>query len=301
MKETFYFSHDYNARNDIKVKKLLSKHGLLGYGIFWALIEELYNNDNALPTDYDTIAFDLRTDNKVLVSIINDFDLFIINDETFGSLSVQERLDKRNLLSMKARSSANKRWKNANALQSTYEPITIKESKVKSSKVKGSKKMQVGETASDNAINPDIVDSADSGRLKAVNLKTGTRTLLTDKVAIIGRNDLEKGGLGQKNGHSAIILPFNSPEFIRLWEVLLGEKKWKKKSQAALQASLNKLLQYGEQGAIQSMTDAIGGEYQGFHPPKENFNNNQSKLIKNKNAFEEAKLKLKNDVDNASL
>ena len=50
-KETFYFSHDYNSRNDVKIKKLLSKHGLLGYGIFWAIIEELYNNTNVLPLD----------------------------------------------------------------------------------------------------------------------------------------------------------------------------------------------------------------------------------------------------------
>ena len=42
-KETFYFSHDYNARNDIKIKKLILKHGFCGYGIFWAIIEDLYN------------------------------------------------------------------------------------------------------------------------------------------------------------------------------------------------------------------------------------------------------------------
>ena len=40
MKNTFYFSHDYNARNDIKIKKLIAKHGYLGYGIFWAIIED---------------------------------------------------------------------------------------------------------------------------------------------------------------------------------------------------------------------------------------------------------------------
>ena len=55
-KDTYYFSHDYNARNDSKIKRLLSKHGYLGYGLFWAIVEDLYNNANALPTQSDSNA-----------------------------------------------------------------------------------------------------------------------------------------------------------------------------------------------------------------------------------------------------
>lgn len=121
-KDTFYFSHDYNARNNSKIKKLLCKHGYLGYGLFWAIIEELYNNANALPTDYDSIAFDLRTTAKLVKSIVNDFDFFVFEGEKFGSLSIQERLDVRNKKSISARESANKRWnKDANALQPNSE------------------------------------------------------------------------------------------------------------------------------------------------------------------------------------
>ena len=136
-KDTFYFSHDYNSRNDIKIKKLISKHGLLGYGVFWAIIEELYNNANALPTDYETIAFDLRTNENIVQSIVCDFDLFVFDSTTFGSMSVQKRLEERDSKSVKARESANKRWaKDANALQSECEPNAIKESKGKEIKVK---------------------------------------------------------------------------------------------------------------------------------------------------------------------
>lgn len=139
-KDTFYFSHDYNSRNDVKIKKLLSKHGLLGYGIFWAIIEELYNNTNVLPTDYDTISFDLRIDKEILISVINDFDLFVFDNETFGSLSVQKRLDERNERSKKARESVNKRWSkdkaDTNVLQSNYDTNTIKERKEKEKKEK---------------------------------------------------------------------------------------------------------------------------------------------------------------------
>lgn len=107
-KDTYYFSHDYNTRNDSKIKKLLAKHGYLGYGLFWAIVEDLYNNANALPLEYESIAFDLRTNENVIESIINDFDLFCIDKSEFGSTSIERRLNERNEKSVKARESANK-------------------------------------------------------------------------------------------------------------------------------------------------------------------------------------------------
>lgn len=142
-KDTFYFSHDYNARNDSKIKKLLSKHSYEGYGIYWAIIEDLYNNANALPSDYETIAYDLRTNEELIRSIIEDFDLFVIDGDEFGSLSVQTRLNDRDAKSEKARESARKRWdkikSDANALQPQSDPNAIKESKTKESIVKENK------------------------------------------------------------------------------------------------------------------------------------------------------------------
>jgi hypothetical protein len=105
-KDTFYFSHDYNTRTDTKIKKLISKHGFNGYGLFWALVEDLYNNANALQTDYELIAFDLRVDKKIIESIINDFDLFEINGDCFKSFSIERRLNEREEKSEKARESA---------------------------------------------------------------------------------------------------------------------------------------------------------------------------------------------------
>jgi hypothetical protein len=140
-KDTFYFSHDYNARNDIKIKKLLSKHGYLGYGIFWAIIEDLYNNTNVLRLDYDTISFDLRCEISIVKSIINDFDLFVIDGDIFGSTSVERRLEERNEKSEKARQSVLKRWSkkeiDTNVLQTNNDSNTIKESKGKENNIKG--------------------------------------------------------------------------------------------------------------------------------------------------------------------
>lgn len=140
-KDTFYFSHDYNARNDIKIKKLLSKHGYLGYGIFWAIIEDLYNNTNVLRLDYETISFDLRCDINIVKSIINEFDLFVIDGDIFGSTSVERRLEERNEKSEKARQSVLKRWSkkeiDTNVLQTNNDSNTIKERKGKENIIKG--------------------------------------------------------------------------------------------------------------------------------------------------------------------
>ena len=142
-KDTFYFSHDYNSRNDEKIKKLIRKHGMQGYGIFWAIVEELYNNANALHLDYDGIAFDLRTESDIIKSVLHDFDLFVFNGDNFGSLSVQNRINNRQDKSQKARDSAYSRWNknkiDANAVQTQSDSNAIKERKGKEIKGKESK------------------------------------------------------------------------------------------------------------------------------------------------------------------
>jgi hypothetical protein len=142
-KDTFYFSHDYNARNDEKIKRLIRKHGMQGYGVFWSIVEDLYNNANALRTDYEGIAYDLRSDSDLVASVVNDFDLFIFNGDYFGSNSVQERLEQRNDKSAKARKSASYRWDNANAMQTQSDSNAKKERKGKEIKGKEIKEINI--------------------------------------------------------------------------------------------------------------------------------------------------------------
>jgi hypothetical protein len=140
-KDTFYFTHDFNTRSDEKIKLLLRKHNMLGYGVFWAIIEDLYNNANALRLDYEGIAFDLRVDCDLIKSVINDFGLFVIEGENFGSCSVERRLIERKEKSETASLSANTRWKkyrnsqkDADALQTDSEGNARKERKGKERK-----------------------------------------------------------------------------------------------------------------------------------------------------------------------
>lgn len=138
-KETFYFSHDYNARSDTKIKKLIAKHGFTGYGIYWSIVEDLYQNANALQMDYECIAYDMRSTPEIVKSVVEDFGLFQIQNGYFGSLSIQRRIEERDAKSQKARESAFFRWNkdkliDANALPPQSECNAIKDSIVNESK-----------------------------------------------------------------------------------------------------------------------------------------------------------------------
>ncbi len=143
-KDRFYFSHDYNARADVKIRQMIAKHGYVAYGLFWAIIEDLYQNDNKIPLDYECLAYDYRCSTEVIKSIINDFDLFKIENSFFGSISVSRRLSEREARSEKARKSAAARWGYANAMRPHSDRNAIKERKGKEIKVKDSKKESKG-------------------------------------------------------------------------------------------------------------------------------------------------------------
>ena len=138
-KETYYFSHDYNTRNDFKIKKMIMKLGYTAYGVYWALIEDLYNNDNKVIFDLELLAYDFREDESMINSILNDFDLFTIDNGYLSSESIARRLELRDAKSDKAKESANKRWSkksdsNANAMRNNTTASkgnALKESKVK--------------------------------------------------------------------------------------------------------------------------------------------------------------------------
>lgn len=87
MKESFYFSHDSNARNDVKIIKLRRQLGMEGYGIYWALIEMLRDAPgNKLPIEsIDDIGFSINCSKEKVEAVIRGYDLFLIEDETFFS------------------------------------------------------------------------------------------------------------------------------------------------------------------------------------------------------------------------
>lgn len=140
-----YFSHDFNSRNDIKLKKVNMELGMNGIGLYWCIVECLYENNGYLDLDQiNLLAYELRVDKKLIEDLINNYDLFKKNKKSFYSKSVLQRLEKINEISRKNKENANKRWGNTNnmqsqsdsnatALQSEYKE---KENKIKQNKNK---------------------------------------------------------------------------------------------------------------------------------------------------------------------
>lgn len=95
-KESYYFSHDSNARNDVKVIKLRRQLGLEGYGLYWCLIEMLRDTpDYKLPIDaVDDIAFSLNISKEKVETVINNYDLFTIDDMQFFSKRLIRNMEK---------------------------------------------------------------------------------------------------------------------------------------------------------------------------------------------------------------
>jgi hypothetical protein len=158
-KEAYYFSHDANAKDDPKILQLRMELGWEGYGLFWALIELLRNeSDHRMRTHYKSIAFALQTQEDSIKRIINDFDLFGLDDQYFWSESLLKRMELKEERSEKARESAKKRWNrdnDANAMRTHSEgnadAMQLKESKGKEIKESKEKESKVNED-SHNAI-----------------------------------------------------------------------------------------------------------------------------------------------------
>ena len=65
MKDSYYFAHDYHARNDIKMSCFIGEFGAAGYGIFWCVTEILHEEEShTIPSSkhiYQAIAKEMAT------------------------------------------------------------------------------------------------------------------------------------------------------------------------------------------------------------------------------------------------
>lgn len=86
-KEAYYFSHDSNARNDLKIIKLRRQLGLEGYGAYWCLIEMLREADEQkLPlSGIDDLAYSFGISSEKLTTVIKSYDLFKLDEDSFYS------------------------------------------------------------------------------------------------------------------------------------------------------------------------------------------------------------------------
>lgn len=93
-KNSFYFSHDNNARNDEKILAVRMELGAEGYGIYFMLLEKLLETENyILIKDYNRLAFDLRVSSEKIKKVIENFGLFQFTED--GKLFYSESLLRR--------------------------------------------------------------------------------------------------------------------------------------------------------------------------------------------------------------
>ena len=131
-----YFSHDTKARSDSKLVSLAMRQGMEGLGVYWCIVEMLYENEGRIMrTECERIAYELRTHSDCITAVIYEHDLFQWDDEYFWSNSVLKRLKTITEKSDKARQSATKRWENANAMRTQCEGNAIKEKESKVNKI----------------------------------------------------------------------------------------------------------------------------------------------------------------------
>jgi hypothetical protein len=114
-KETFYFTHDYNARNDDKILELRSIYGAEGYGIFWMLAETMAENSNGgiKQSLIGGLSLGYGVAKDRLLAIINsciEIGLIYEKDGFFFSKRMLTHKELRNKLSLSGKAGAEKRW-----------------------------------------------------------------------------------------------------------------------------------------------------------------------------------------------
>lgn len=107
MKTVQYFQHDYDARHDEKLTKLRRVLGGEGLGIYWCIVECLYNGGGKLPwSEIEEIAYDMRFETRKIERVIKEFGLFMYDSGHFWSNTVLSRLKERKEISEKRREAA---------------------------------------------------------------------------------------------------------------------------------------------------------------------------------------------------
>ena len=80
--------------NSPEVIRARMKHGMIAYGIYVALMQSLEEaEDHRLDKDYEMIAYDMRTDAEVVQSVVEEFGLFEIDDDSFFSKELLETIE----------------------------------------------------------------------------------------------------------------------------------------------------------------------------------------------------------------
>lgn len=132
-----YFAHDMTAKSDEKILKMFfdfRKYSIsvsdqtlqilapyAAYGIFWSVVEYMHRNTLSVD-DVEILADELRVDVEILNKILNEYNLFKIENGYYVSDRINKNLNKVEEKASKASSAASKRWSLSN-LKKVYKEI----------------------------------------------------------------------------------------------------------------------------------------------------------------------------------
>lgn len=107
-KDAYYFKHDSNARNDLKLKAVFRKYGSEGYGWYWIILENLRETENYQIEYSDFVLASLAEDMRTTLEKTKEFidycsgevGLFVktegVAPNYFYSMSMHRRMAKLN-------------------------------------------------------------------------------------------------------------------------------------------------------------------------------------------------------------
>jgi hypothetical protein len=181
-KNTYYFSHDYNARNDTKVLFLRMQLGMEGYGIYWYLIESLAESGGTLPLQLiPVLAMQMHTTEAKVNAVVNVFGLFEITDEQFFSLRLNDHLEKVNQIKI----SASQRGKlSAEKRKSTKIQLPVEHAVEQTVEQRKGKERKVNKTIITNSFSEDFLKDWNSWiDYKKTNHKFTYKTIESEQIA----------------------------------------------------------------------------------------------------------------------
>lgn len=126
-KDSFWFKHDYGAINDDKISEIIARHGIAAYGIYWAVVEAMVNNENGgvMATLLGGLSSKCKTTKdevlKVLKSCV-EVELFFEEKNTFYSPRILKHKSDRNMLSVEGKKGSDLRWGNRGAIANPIAP-----------------------------------------------------------------------------------------------------------------------------------------------------------------------------------
>lgn len=196
-KETYYFSHDSNALTDTKILNMRADYGIEGYGLYWAIIEMMRNEEDfTLELDKNTYrAIKILTNTTIDIeqfinNCIEDYKLFKKQDNRFYSNSLLKRMEEkqkkqseqyqkkaeagkiggiRSGETRRNRSKDEAKQSNASSNEPKEKEKKEKENKIKESKIKENKRNEIKEIYNSVCINLPQVQKITDKRNKAID------------------------------------------------------------------------------------------------------------------------------------